>query len=254
MPVTLFLAHYRVLLAVQPLSVCQAWVDEAKQKSIMPRFRRLVVPGYPHHVTQRGVRRQRTFFDERDYRNYLAIARGLRPDYSLELLAYCLMPNHIHAVVIPREENSLAEFFGRLHQEYAKRTNFRYEWTGHLWQNRFYSVVMSSRHTITAMRYVERNPVRSGLVRAPDEWPWSSARGNLGLADDDLIAGRPALNIVPDWSAYLFGAENECDLRELRRVTGTGRPTGDDGFIETIESVSGRRVRKKAAGRRQKIG
>ena len=218
----------------------------------MPRFRRLVVPGYPHHVTQRGVRRQTTFFDERDYRNYLAIARGLRPDCSLELLAYCLMPNHIHAVVIPRRQNSLAEFFGKLHHEYAVRTNCRYEWTGHLWQNRFFSVVMDERHTMTAMRYVERNPVRSGLVEAPHEWPWSSARGNLGLADDDLIIGRPALALVPDWAAYLSGPENEPDLSELRRLTGTGRPTGDDGFIETIESMSGRRVRKKVVGRRKK--
>jgi putative transposase len=220
----------------------------------MPRFRRLVVPGYPHHVTQRGVRRQTTFFDDRDYRNYLAIAKSLRPGCSLQILAYCLMPNHIHAVVIPRHDHSLAEFFGKLHHQYAKQTNFRYEWTGHLWQNRFYSVVMNAHHAITAMRYVERNPVRSGLVKTPHEWPWSSARGNLGLVDDDLIPDRPALELVPDWAAYLSGMENDRDLRELRRVTGTGRPTGDVDFIETIESLSGRQIRKKSAGRRQKIG
>jgi putative transposase len=211
-----------------------------------------VVPGHPHHVTQRGVRRQNTFFDERDYRNYLTIAIGLRETCSLDILAYCLMPNHVHAVVIPRQTNSLATFFGKLHHEYAKRTNFRYEWTGHLWQNRFYSVAMDAHHTIAALRYVERNPVRSGLVSNPWDWPWSSARGNLGLTYDELIRGRPALNLVPNWATYLSGPENEPALAELRRLTGTGRPTGDDRFIDKIEALTGRRVRKKSVGRRGK--
>jgi putative transposase len=218
----------------------------------MPRFRRLVAPGHPHHVTQRGVRRQKTFFDERDYRSYLGMANKLRETCSLEILCYCLMPNHIHAVVVPHHETSLSRFFGKLHHEYARRTNFRYDWTGHLWQNRFFSVVMDESHTITAMRYVERNPVRSGLVRSPLDWPWSSARGNLGLVDDTLIAGQPARRLISDWQAYISGPEDEQDLKELRRVTGTGRPTGDSTFIQTIESISGRRIRRRSAGRTKK--
>jgi putative transposase len=105
---------------------------------------------------------------------------------------------------------------------------------------------------MTAMRYVERNPVRSGLVKSPSDWPWSSARGNLGLADDRLIAGQPALQLISDWHTYLSGPENEQELNKLRRVTGTGRPTGDSRFIQTIESMSGRRIRKRSAGRRNK--
>jgi putative transposase len=217
----------------------------------MARFRRLVVPGYPHHITQRGVRRQTTFFDELDYKRYLHIARSLLGDASLEIWTYCLMPNHIHAVVVPRERSSLAAYFGLLHKKYAELTNLRYDWAGHLWQNRFYSTVMDERHTLTALRYVERNPVRSGLVRNPEDWPWSSARGNLGLRDDPLLRGYPAHRLVPNWPEYLSCAETDANLRSLRKTTGTGRPTGDDAFIDRLEALSGRQIRRRRAGRRK---
>ena len=219
----------------------------------MARFRRLVVPDHPHHVTQRGVRRQTTFFDDLDYRRYLAFAEALLPEASLEIWAYCLMPNHMHAVVVPRTKDSLARFFGRLHKKYAQTTNFRYEWSGHLWQNRFYSVVMDDVHTRVAMRYVERNPVRSGLVRHPEDWQWSSARGNLQMEDDRLLPGRPALKIISNWSEYLSGPEHDADLTSLRAQTGTGRPTGRDAFIRMLEAMSGRTIRKRKAGRKKEL-
>mgnify|MGYP001812562318 CR=1 FL=1 len=222
------------------------------QEFPVARFRRLVIPDHPHHVTQRGVRRQTTFFDDSDYRRYLAIAEALLQEASLEIWAYCLMPNHIHAVVVPRTKDSLASFFGKLHKKYAQITNFRYEWSGHLWQNRFYSVVMDDLHTRVAMRYVERNPVRSGLVSHPENWRWSSARGNLRLKDDPLIPGRPALRVIPNWSEYLSGPERDGDLRSLRASTGTGRPTGRDEFIQMLEATSGRTIRKRKAGRKKK--
>ena len=217
----------------------------------MPRFQRLVVPGFPHHVTQRGVRRQRTFFDERDYRRYLNLAGKLLDESAIRVLAYCLMPNHVHAVVVPRKAESLASFFGPLHKKYAQHTNLRYEWTGHLWQARFYSVVMAEDHALAAMRYVELNPVRSGLVDTPDQWPWSSARGNLGLADDRLIPHRPAGTIVNDWSAFLATPERQSELENLRRHTQTGRPNGDAEFISRVETITGRRVRARKPGRKR---
>jgi putative transposase len=218
----------------------------------MPRYRRLVVPGYPHHVTQRGVRRQKTFFDDRDYCSYLSLATDLLTSHSIEVLAYCLMPNHVHAVVIPQHDNSLASFFGKLHQRYAKYTNCRYDWSGHLWQNRFYSVVMDERHTLTALRYVERNPVRSGLVELPEDWQWSSARGNLGMTEDPLIRNRPALKFVSNWANYVSGSENPCEVAALRRMTGTGRPKGNKDFVAELESLSGRRIRMRSRGRPKK--
>ena len=218
----------------------------------MPKFTRVVVPGHPHHITQRGVRRQTTFFDALDYQNYVRLAASLLRESSLEILAYCLMPNHIHAVVVPQRADSLALFFGKLHKRYAQQTNSRYEWTGHLWQNRFGSVVMDEQHTLTALRYVELNPVRSGLVEKPERWAWSSSRGNLGLLDDPLIPRRGALKIVPSWAEYLSTREDESALKQLRQQTGTGRPSGGPAFIEEIESITGRRIRRRTAGRRRK--
>ena len=218
----------------------------------MPKFRRLVVPGYPHHVTQRGVRKQTTFFDDRDYRTYLRLAQEILDDASVELLAYCLMPNHIHAVVIPAETKSLARFFGPLHKRYAQLTNMRYEWTGHLWQARFYSVAMAEEHALAAMRYVELIPVRSGLVRFPENWPWSSARANLGIADDKLVRDTPACKIISDWKQFLSIPENQDELTTLRRRTRIGRPEGEPEFIDTIESVTGRKVRRRSSGRRKR--
>jgi len=220
----------------------------------MARFRRLVVPGYPHHVTQRGVRRQTTFFDELDYRRYVGLAADLLPNSSIEILTYCLMPNHIHAVVIPKEASSLAAFFGPLHKTYAQHTNLRYEWAGHLWQARYYSVPMNAEHTLTAMRYAELNPIRSGLEKKPQDWLWSSARGNLGLVDDPLIPNRPALGIVPDWAAYLSIPEKDSAIKQLRQRTNTGRPAGDESFVQKIESLTGRQIQKQRVGRRPKLG
>jgi putative transposase len=217
----------------------------------MPRFPRLVVPGYPHHVTQRGVRRQATFFDDIDYRSYLRLAVELKKDWSVEFWAYCLMPNHIHAVVVPKDDDCLSKFFAILHRRYAWRTNRRHDWLGHLWQKRFYSVVMDEPHAVAALRYVEQNPVRAGLCESAEEWPWSSARGNLGLFDDPLIEREATKALVPDWRKCL-SARSGLAIKEIRQQTCTGRPAGSAQFMDQIERRSGRCVRKRRAGRRPK--
>ena len=216
----------------------------------MPKFRRLVVPAHPHHVTQRGVRRQTTFFDDRDYRTYLSLACEMAVEAPIEIWAYCLMPNHVHMVVIPDFADSLAKYFGRLHKTYAQLTNRRYDWTGHLWQNRFHSVVLDEQHALTALRYVERNPVRAGLAHSPAEWPWSSARGNLGLIDDALIPDRPALRVAPNWREFVAAPEKTGELIRLRCATDTGRPSGNEAFLDKVEALSGRRLSKRRPGPR----
>ena len=210
-----------------------------------------MVPGYPHHVTQRGVRRQRTFFDDSDYRGYLRLAKELVEDWPVEFWAYCLMPNHVHAVVVPKIDGCLSKYFAVLHRRYAYTTNRRHEWMGHLWQKRFYSVVMDEPHAISALRYVEQNPVRAGLCELPEEWPWSSARGNLGLLDDPLIERAVTKRLVPDWRSHLSG-DGGCHIKAIRHQTGTGRPDGSSQFLDDIERRTGRRVRKRRAGRKGK--
>ena len=214
----------------------------------MPRYRRLVVPHHPHHVTQRGVRRQTTFFNDLDYRRYLRLAAELLQDVNLEIWAYCLMPNHMHAIVVPRCNESLSKFFAQLHRRYARGTNRRNEWRGHLWQERFYSVVMDESHTLCAMRYVERNPVRAGLCQRAQDWPWSSARGNLNLTPDPLIDRRRTQPLIANWREYLQRPESSAELKDLREQTATGRPKGNVWFIRSLESATGRSILPRKPG------
>lgn len=108
----------------------------------MPRIPRLVVPGYPHHVTQRGNRRQKTFFHARDYLAYLEFIAAAKLKARCDIWAYCLMPNHVHFVMVPQHKDSLSLLFKEAHRRYTRRINFRENWRGHLWQERFHSFVM----------------------------------------------------------------------------------------------------------------
>ena len=210
-----------------------------------------MVPGYPHHVTQRGVRRQPTFFDDVDYKSYLGLAFELKKDYAIEFWAYCLMPNHIHAVVVPGDNDCLSKYFAILHRRYAWKTNRRHDWLGHLWQKRFFSVVMDEPHAVAALRYVEQNPVRAGLCESAEDWPWSSTRGNLGLSDDPLVERQATTALVPNWKSHLSRCGDPA-IKAIRKQTSTGRPEGNSRFLDQIERLTGRRVRKRRAGRKQK--
>ena len=154
----------------------------------MPRSARLVVPGVPHHVTQRGTDRQTTFFTNADRRVYLELLALHSAEADLRLLAYCLMSNDIHLVAIPERENSLAVGMRRLHGRYAQYLNARRQRSGHLWQNRFFSCPLGNDHLWTAVRYVEQNPVRACITERPEDYRWSSAaahlRGSSGLMTD----------------------------------------------------------------------
>ena len=215
----------------------------------MPKFPRLVVPGYPHHVTQRGVRRQQTFYDDTDYNSYIELIRGLKVVAGVDVWAYCLMPNHVHFVVVPKEQQSLARLFGTVHHRYAKRVNTIHKWRGHLWQERFYSVAMDERHTLAAMRYVELNPVRAGLCKRADDWPWSSVHGNLGKRTDDIVVQSSVRELITDWRCFL-SQPGEAGLQDsLRSQTCTGRPSGDRHFIDMLERETGRRIHRRDPGR-----
>jgi len=214
----------------------------------VPKFPRLVAPGYPHHVTQRGIRKQQTFFDDSDYRAYLELIKELKIAVGVDVWAYCLMPNHVHLIAVPKEKRSLARLFGTAHHRYAKRVNAIHDWRGHLWQERFYSVVMDETHTLAAMRYVEMNPVRAGLCERPDEWMWSSVHGNTGQRNDEMLDESEVRNIISDWKGFLVEDERSGLIDSLRAQTNTGRPSGDDQFIDVLERKTGRRIRPGKPG------
>lgn len=214
----------------------------------MARLARVVVSGLPHHVTQRGNRRQRTFFSDDDYRAYLALAREHCRRCGVAIWAWCLMPNHVHLIAVPSTAPALAEAIGGIHRLYARQIHFRTGWRGYFWQGRFASVALDEAHLIAAVRYVELNPVRARLVASPEDWAWSSARAHLGGQDDGLTAFEPLASRIGDWRRYLAAGTDDAAIDALRRHTRTARPLGADTFMTELEARLGLTLRPRKPG------
>ncbi len=215
----------------------------------MARMARVVVPGFPHHVTQRGNRKQETFFEPGDYRAYLRMVSKAKVDAGAEIWGYCLMPNHVHLVVVPERDDSLAMLFRDAHRRYTRRINTREGWCGHLWQERFHSFPMDETHLLAAVRYVELNPVRAGLCEKPTDWRWSSVHAHIRREDDLLVTVNPMLERTGDWLSYLSDVDDtRHQLDTLRKHSRTGRPAGDERFVSMLEDLTGRRLRKLKTG------
>ena len=214
----------------------------------MARMARIVAPGIPHHVTQRGNRRQPTFFVENDYRQYLALMREWCDRQGVEVWGYCLMPNNVHLIAIPEKEDSLAKAIGEAHRRYTRYVNFREGWRGYLWQGRFASYPMDESYLLAAARYIELNPVRAGLVKRPIDYTWSSAPAHLAGRGDPLLKGRPLLALVDDWERFLGLDLGEDEVHALRRHFKTGRPLGSEGLCLKLETSLNRILRRQKPG------
>ena len=193
----------------------------------MPRVPRFVVPGLPHHITQRGNYRQPVFFNDADRQFFLRRLIKRAKQYEIDVLAWCLMINHFHLIAIPRRRDSFALGLRALLGEYSLRINaLRGEVRGHIWQSRFYSCALTQRHLRMALRYVELNPVRANLVDDPEQYPWSSARCHLGLAPP-LVPGRAEGLCDPhEWGAWLQAGASREEEEQLRECTFSGRAFG----------------------------
>ncbi len=182
----------------------------------MPRTSRVIVPETPHHVIQRGNRKQAVFFNDNDRLYYLRLLKEHSLMYGLKIWAYCLMDNHVHLVAIPQEQESFRAI-SETHRRYTCMINTREGWRGYLWQGRFKSYPMDERHLFAAVRYVERNPVRTNLVRIPENYRWSSARFHVYGEKNDLLEHFFLMDQIKDWSVYLSVSDEEKDLDFLRR-------------------------------------
>jgi putative transposase len=221
----------------------------------MARLPRIVIPHVPHHVTQRGNRRLPVFFCDEDRREYLGLVAEAAAASGTACLAWRLMDNHVHLILVPDHEDGLRATLGEAHRRYTRMVNFREGWRGHLFQGRFASYPMDDAHLMAAVRYVENNPVAAGLATRAQDWPWSSARSHvrgrrLGrdpLTDVDALAG-----IVPNWRAMLrhgleaggAGPAGEAIEARLR----TGRPLAAEPWIARQEAATGRRLRPAKRG------
>jgi len=217
----------------------------------MARIARVVAPGCPHHVIQRGNRRQKTFFYDEDYLAYLNLMAEWCDKCRVDIWAWCLMPNHVHLIAVPHNEEGLARAIGEAHRRYTRRINERENWRGHLWQERFASYAMDENYLLMAARYIEMNPVAAKLVIRPEQFRWSSARAHLEGKNDKLVKVEPLVERVGDWKKFLaLSSAEELDL--MKRHEKTGRPLGGPGFIEGLEQVLGRELRPQKPGPKQK--
>ncbi len=215
----------------------------------MPRLSRVVLPGIPHHITQRGNRRQRTFFNEEDYRAYVDLLASACRRHGSNIWAWCLMPNHVHLIITPKTEDGLRASIAEAHRRYTRRINFRKGWRGHLWQERFHSFPMDEAYLLAAVRYVELNPVKAGLVDQAHEWPWSSAAARLGESGDGLTYVKALEGLVTDWPTFWAdGLDTANVLDDIRCHTRTGRPLGGKDFIRTAERITGRTLQRQKPG------
>lgn len=201
----------------------------------MPRASRIVVPGLPHHVTQRGNRREPIFFEAGDQQRYLDILAIQTRRHGVEVWAYCLMPNHVHLILTPLDEGGLARAIGETHRHYSAVVNGRQGWTGHLFQARFASVVMDERHLLVAARYVALNPVRAGLVKRAEDWAWSSVRAHLAGQGNGVVKVEPLLSRIERFADALEVTEQEpAEFTALRVAETSGHPLGDEAFVASI--------------------
>ena len=218
----------------------------------MPRSKRIVVPGVAHHITQRGNGRNSVFDCDQDRVLFLNLLAEYSAQYGLALWGYCLMSNHFHLIALPSREDSMARVLGRLEADYARFLNVRRSSSGHLWQARYHSVPMEPFYCWRALAYVERNPVRAGMIPAAVDYPWSSAAARMGLAPVppwlDLSPWRRQWTGV-EWLPILTDAgSDETSRAELQDATLSGHPLGQ-ALVERLERELGRRLRRGKAGR-----
>mgnify|MGYP001233814767 CR=1 FL=1 len=219
----------------------------------MPRAARIVVPGVPYHITQRGNRREDVFFCDGDRNLYLKLLLLYSRNNGLAVKGYCLMTNHVHLVAVPERETSLCDVFKPVHVCYAQHVNRARRLTGHVWQGRFYSCPLDDAHYIRAMRYVERNPVRARMAEHAVDYPWSSAAGHCGLRQDVFAPDAEFLaETAGDWRTFLSEDGDAGEVERLRAHTRTGKPLGGVTFLTLLETHLKRPVRSRPRGRPRK--
>ena len=222
----------------------------------MARLARIAVVNVPHHVTQRGNARQFILNSDAERVVYLELLQQYVKLYRLSLLGYCLMSNHVHLVVVPREVDSLATALKQTHGRYASYWNATHKSSGHVWQGRFYSCPLDSAHLWIALRYTERNPVRAKLVGEAESWTWSSAAAHCATRaappwmDMELWSARWSER---SWRAYLASAECDEEIAAIRRCTHTGRPLGTADFLRSLEQSTLRVLTPQKGGRTRKV-
>ena len=222
----------------------------------MPRFARVLAVDTPYHVTQRGNARRTVFETDSDRLAYMSLLQEFGRLHRLNILGYCLMRNHIHLIALPRRVDSLPRVLRSVHGRYAAYLNARRAASGHVWQGRYYSCPMDENHLWTALRYIERNPVRAQMAVQAESYLWSSARVHCnegfsdGLVDLEMWRNRWSAEEWREFLACASGADEEDE--HIRLYTHNGRPLGSLEFIRQLEQGTGRLLTARKGGRPRK--
>jgi REP-associated tyrosine transposase len=219
----------------------------------MPRIARVIVPGVPHHITQRGNRGCDVFLTDEHRSRYLELLKEYADEHGLRIDAYCLMTNHVHLVATPETVESLEAVLRPLHVRHSQTINRYLGERGVLWQGRPYSCPLDEEHFWAAVRYVEMNPVRAKMVKRAERYAWSSAAAHCGVRDDPLAADLSSGPVEPSgWAEWLQEDEDEAALETLRKKTRTGLPAGSSEFVTVLEEILGRVLHRGKPGRPRK--
>lgn len=210
------------------------------------------MPHYPHHVTQRGTNKTEIFTDDQDRKTFLQYLNRWTDKTNTRILAYCLMHNHFHLLLVPEKEDELGKCLHGATFRYAQYFNQRHNRSGRLWQNRYFSCpIDKDEYLWHAARYVEENPVRAGLVEKPEDWEWSSASAKLVRDGALSLTDWLDENEREQYLRFRMGKETVKD-NEIRKATSTGRPLGNRNFYQIIEERLRRDLLPKKGGRPRK--
>lgn len=222
----------------------------------MPRIARVVAAGYPHHITQRGNYKQKIFSDNSDRKKYLSFLKEESRRYGLIILAYCLMPNHVHFIGVPEKEDSMGKVFKYAHMKYSQYYNKKMRTTGHLFQGRFFSCILDEIHTRACARYIERNPVRAKMVKKSFLYDYSSAKAHCAIDRFDELGVNKLFSYIEGeqktWKEFIEIPGNPNEIKQIRENTRNGRPVGTTNFVEGLEKKLKRFLRLKQRGRPKK--
>jgi putative transposase len=217
----------------------------------MPRIARIVGHGYPHHVVQRGNNKDNVFLDDNDFKAYLELVEKYSEKSESSVLSYCLMTNHSHLLLKPMKGNSLAKMMQGISLCYTQYFNRRYSRTGRLWECRYHSSIIEEDAYLWAVsRYIERNPVRAGMIEKPEDYKYSSGAAHL-LGEDSSIIKEAIFEDKErgQYVKFMNDSAGDEQAEDIRRKTRLGHPLGSTEFIEKISKKVGRDLTFRPKGR-----
>lgn len=221
----------------------------------MPRKARFAPPDHWIHITQRGNYRQRTFFSDRDHTEFLSLLGHAAESLSIDVLSYCLMPNHFHLIARSHTGSNISRFVQSFSSQYAQYLHGRLSRAGRLWQGRFFSCVLDESHLARALKYVELNPVHAAFVELASEYRWSSAAAHIGTLRTSLIPkwldreSFAQLYTPSEWREALSIPQSPKERAAIQKATLSSLPLGSPEFIARLESQFDRPLTRKPIGR-----